>query len=294
MPDSADMGAHRPPTLEGVARQMLERRHFQGEPQVDTLVAAMRERFGAAVEAIVLYGSFTRGQRDTLLDLYVLMEDLSALPRFHRLLAALPPNVYHVNVDGVRAKVAVMTFEQLERGVQRDVAPYFWARFAQPSALVYATGAAARDRFARVVANAAARLYLAAAAAADAPTTSADFWERTFRLTYGAELRSEKASRYRTLYEANPAYFDAVFDALSQTPVGPATSWRARRVMGKTLSFCRLFKSAFTFDDPVDYLLWKIERHSGVRETATPLQHKYPLIFAWPLVWRLYQKGAFR
>ena len=65
-------------------------------------------------------------------------------------------------------------------------------------------------------------------------------------------------------------------------------------MMGKLLSFSRLFKSAFTFDDPVDYLLWKIERHSGVRETATPLQHRYPLIFAWPLVWRLYRKGAFR
>ena len=90
------------------------------------------------------------------------------------------------------------------------------------------------------------------------------------------------------------ARFDAVFDALSHVAVGPATSWRARRVMGKALSVCRLFKSAFTFDDPVDYLLWKIERHSGVRETATPLQRKYPLVFAWPLVWRLYQKGAFR
>ncbi len=290
MPNSAD----RPRTLEAVAHQMLERNHFDAEPQVDALVAAMRERFGDAVDAIVLYGSFTRGQRDTLLDLYVLMSDLRVLPGFHRLLARLPPNVYHVNVDGVRAKVAVMTFEQLERGVQRDVAPYFWARFAQPSAMVYARDDEARSRFVRVVANAAARLYFASAADPDSPEESAAFWEQTFRLTYGAELRSEKESRYRTLYDANPQYFDAIHHALAHQPVGPATSWRARRVMGKLLSFSRLFKSAFTFDDPVDYLLWKIERHSGVRETATPLQHRYPLIFAWPLVWRLYRKGAFR
>jgi predicted nucleotidyltransferase len=273
---------------------MLERNHFDAEPQVDALVAAMRERFGDAVDAIVLYGSFTRGQRDTLLDLYVLMSDLRVLPGFHRLLARLPPNVYHVYVDGVRAKVAVITFEQLERGVQRDVAPYFWARFAQPSAMVYARDDEARSRFVRVVANAAARLYFASAADPDSPEESAAFWEQTFRLTYGAELRSEKESRYRTLYDANPQYFDAIHHALAHQPVGPATSWRARRVMGKLLSFSRLFKSAFTFDDPVDYLLWKIERHSGVRETATPLQHRYPLIFAWPLVWRLYRKGAFR
>lgn len=284
----------RPQTLEEVSSQMLARRQFQGEPQVDALVSAMRRRFGTAVEAIVLYGSFTRGQRDTLLDLYVLLEDLSPLSAFHRLLTRLPPNVYHVNENGVRAKVAVMTFEQLERGVQRDVAPYFWARFAQPCAIVWQRDENARNRFVRLVANAAARLYFAAAASPDAPTTPAAFWEHTFRLTYGAELRSEKESRYRALYEANPGYFDAVFAALSHAPVGPATSWRARRVMGKLLSFSRLFKSAFTFDDPVDYLLWKIERHSGVRETATPLQHRYPLIFAWPVVWRLYRKGAFR
>lgn len=290
MADSAD----RPRTLEDVAHQMLARNHFESEPQVDALVAAMRERFGDAVDAIVLYGSFTRGQRDTLLDLYVLMRDLESLSAFHRFLARLPPTVYQVNVGGVRAKVAVMTFEQLERGVQRDVAPYFWARFAQPSAVVYQRDADVRARFVRLVANAAARLYFASAADPDTPADSGDFWEHTFRLTYGAELRSEKESRYRTLYDANPVYFDAIHHALSHQPVAPTTSWRARRVMGKGLSFSRLFKSAFTFDDPVDYLLWKIERHSGVRETATPLQHKYPLIFAWPLVWRLYRKGAFR
>ena len=290
MPNSAD----RPQTLEAVAHQMLEGNRFTAEPEVDTLVAAMRERFGSAVDAIVLYGSFTRGQRDTLLDLYILMRDLNGLSGFHQLLARLPPNVYQVNVDGIRAKVAVMTFEQLERGVQRDVAPYFWARFAQPTSMVYARDDYARDRFVRVVANAAARLYFASAADPFTPKDSPEFWEQTFRLTYSAELRSEQESRYRSLYEANPGYFDAIHQALAHQPVGPSTSWRARRVMGKLLSFSRLFKSAFTFDDPVDYLLWKIERHSGVQETATPLQHKYPLIFAWPLVWRLYRKGAFR
>ena len=290
MPTSAD----RPQTLEAVAQQMLDRNSFTQAPEVDTLVTAMRERFGSAVDAVILYGSFTRGQRDTLLDLYVLMRDLSSLSGFHQLLAKLPPNVYQVNVEGIRAKVAVMTFEQLERGVQRDVAPYFWARFAQPSSIVYSRDQYAHDRFARLVANAAARLYFASAADLSTPKQSAQFWENTFRLTYSAELRTEHESRYRSLYEANTSYFDAIHHALAHQPVGPSTSWRARRVMGKLLSFCRLFKSAFTFDDPVDYILWKVERHSGVRETATPLQHKYPLIFAWPVVWRLYRKGAFK
>jgi predicted nucleotidyltransferase len=286
--------AQRPPGRETAARRMLDHTSFSNEPQVELLVNAMHNRFGDAVEAIVLYGSFTRGQRDTLLDLYVLLSSLEPLSRWQRLLARLPPNVYHLNVNGVRAKVAVMTFAQLQRGVRRDVSPYFWARFAQPSALVYRRDDEVHNRFTRVVAEAQARLYAAAASAPDVPANAADFWEHTFRLTYGAELRSEKPSRYRMLYDANAEYFDEVHAALATEPVGPATSWRVRRITGKLLSLCRLLKSAFTFEDPVDYLLWKIERHSGVRETATRLQHRHPLLFAWPLVWRLYKKGAFR
>ena len=56
-------------------RQMLDvsnrpqAERYAEDPQVRSLVAAARERFGDAVEAVVLYGSFTRGQKDTLLDL---------------------------------------------------------------------------------------------------------------------------------------------------------------------------------------------------------------------------------
>ncbi len=273
---------------------MLNATRLQAEPQVRALADTLRARFGDAIDAIVLYGSFTRGQRDTLLDLYVLLDDLSALPAAQRILALLPPNVYHVNVDGVRAKVAVMTTAQLERAVSRDVSPYFWARFAQPTAMVYERDPEVHERYVRIVGAAADRLYRAAAAAPETPAYSDAFWVHTFALTYGAELRSEKPSRYRTLYEANAPYFDQLHAVLATRPVGPDTSWRIRALIGKAMSVTRLMKSAFTFDDAVDYLLWKIERHSGVRETATPLQHRFPLLFAWPLVWRLYRKGAFR
>ena len=40
--------ADRPQTLEAVARQMLDRHHFDGKSQVDALVNALRERFGDA------------------------------------------------------------------------------------------------------------------------------------------------------------------------------------------------------------------------------------------------------
>jgi len=56
----------------------------------------------------------------------------------------------------------------------------------------------------------------------------------------------------------------------------------------------RLGKAAFTFNDPLDYVLWKVERHSGIHVEPTALQRRHPLLFAWPLLWRLYRRGGFR
>jgi hypothetical protein len=123
---------------------------------------------------------------------------------------------------------------------------------------------------------------------------SEDFWVHTFSLTYDAELRSERTSRYRALYDANPAYFDALHEAYAGLKHPPQTSWAIRKLAGKTLSVLRICKSSLTFDDPVDYALWKVQRHSGVTVTATERQRRYPLIFAWPLVWQLYRQGALK
>lgn len=274
---------------------MLQRGRYADDPQVSALVGAARQRFGDQVEAIVLYGSFTRGQSDTLLDFYVLLRDLSPLPAWQRVAGRLlAPNVYQLVAGSARAKVAVMTFNALEKAVSSDVTPYFWARFAQPTALVYEASEQVRPRYARAVARAAERLVAAASVDGGSGLPAAEFWEQTFALTYAAELRSERSSRYRALYDANAGYFDALHVALSTRPHPPQTRWAIRRLAGKGLSVLRLLKSALTFDDPVDYALWKVERHSGVAVTATERQRRYPLIFAWPLVWRLYRQGALK
>ena len=71
-------------------------------------------------------------------------------------------------------------------------------------------------------------------------------------------------------------------------------SWGWTIALGKLLSVARLVKGAVTFNDPIDYMLWKIERHSGIRLEASDRQRRYPLLFAWPLAWRLFRLGAFR
>ena len=70
--------------------------------------------------------------------------------------------------------------------------------------------------------------------------------------------------------------------------------WQLSRPIARVLALLRLLKTAFTFGDWLPYAVWKVERHSGVRVEASARQHRFPLIFAWPLVWRLYRMGAFR
>ncbi len=272
-----------------------EEARYVDDPQVRSLVAAAQDRFGDAIEAVVLYGSFTRGEKDTLLDLYILLRDFSPVPGWQGLLGRiLPPNVYQLKTDLCRAKVAVMTFDQLERSIRSDLTPYFWARFAQPTTLVYQADNAVTERYAQLVTNAAERLVAAAAAGGAGMMASEDFWIHAFSLTYATELRSERSSRYRSLYQANAPYFDALHLTYAGLKQPPQTGWAIRKLAGKLLSVLRLCKSSLTFDDPVDYALWKVQRHSGVTVTATERQRRYPLIFAWPLVWRLYRQGALK
>ncbi len=75
---------------------------------------------------------------------------------------------------------------------------------------------------------------------------------------------------------------------------GARRRWRMRRLLGKSLHVLRLMKAAYTFTDGLDYILWKIEKHSGVRATPTPWQRRHPLMAAPALAWRLYRRGAFR
>ena len=70
--------------------------------------------------------------------------------------------------------------------------------------------------------------------------------------------------------------------------------WYRRRIAGRCLHVLRLITNAYTFTDGLDYVLWKIETHSGIRTEPTPWQRRHPLLAAPRLAWRLYRKGAFR
>jgi hypothetical protein len=309
--------------LASLIHQELHALSHQHDPDVARLTAAITTRHGGAVDAVLLYGSYLRGKRDTLLDFYVLLDDLgAALPRGHatgnRL---LPPNVYYLALPAeagrpaVRAKYATMTTAQFAAAMD-DFHGYFWSRFTQPAGLVTARDGAVEGRIVVAVCHAVDTFLRKTVPLLDAPITSEALWQRGFALTYASELRSESGDGVGSLYRQDPGRFDRMLDAYAHQPgaaVTPAPSsggyrpasglagrgraragWALRRVLGKVLSVLRLVKAAGTFDDPLDYLLWKIERHSGIYIQPTERARRHPLIFAWPLLWRLYRRGAFR
>ena len=263
------------------------------DPALAGVLAKLDESYGDGIDAIVLYGSYLRGNAEAMPDLYVLLRQYPLSPRLDRWLGSmLPPNVYVVSDGKLRAKVSVLLTHQLVNAVTADFHPYFWARFVQPCRLIHCRDDEILARLKYIAARSARRL-LNAMGSRDTLTTPEGYWLAVFERTYAAELRSERSGKYGEIYATNRAYYDSLFDARGRGKDRPVL-WRLRQVAGKALSGARILKSVLTFDDPVGYMLWKLERHSGVRIEATERQRRHPLLFAWPLVWRLYREGAFR
>src|SRR5262249_41124953 len=127
--------------------------------------------------------------------------------------------------------------------------------------------------------------------------TAEAVWRRAFEETYRAELRSEGVARAAELVDADVERYRRAA-ALAGNVAGDAeacaAAWRRRRRTSKLLDLARLVKATFTFDGALDYVLWKVKRHSGVVLPVTDWQRRHPLLSAPVLAWRLYRRGAFR
>jgi len=321
--------------LEAITGDCLDARSHREDPAVARLLAEIFRRHGDKVAAVLLYGSYLRGKRDTLIDLYVLLTDLSdALPGRWQALGnrSLPPNVYYLSLPesqpqeaadapeqahsqaAIRAKYATLSLAQFVRGMH-DFHSYFWSRFVQPAGLVFARDETTRARVVAAVVDSVDTFVSRVTPLLAGTFAAAELWRSGFALTYACELRSEHPGGIAALYEHNAGHFDDLlasyanranaavaavpgggYRSKSRRPGGSRAriSWALRRGQGKVLSVLRLVKAAGTFEDPLDYLLWKLERHSGVYIAPTERQRRRPLIFAWGLLWRLYRRGAFR
>ena len=272
--------------------------------------AAMTEhlctQYGDAVDAVLFYGSCLRAasDEDLLMDFYVLIDRYTEVhgPRLMTLFNwLLPPNVYYVEIpfEGrtARAKVAVMTIGQFHRAATRGFTSAIWARFSQPTRLTYVRGQSERETVISALSGAITRMLEAARPVA--PNQNPDaLWITALKHTYGAELRPEPPGRAQEIYEKNKDRYDALATGISHKPRPAALPhhllWLARSLAGKTLNVMRLIKAARTFSGGLDYAVWKMERHSGVKIELSEAERAHPLITGLKLFWKARREGGFK
>jgi hypothetical protein len=285
-------------------------------------------RHGKATAAILFYGScFRKGDAfDGLVDLYVLVDNYRAAYRrrlqavFNRL---LPPNVYYLEVpyNGqiLRGKYTVISLADFQRGSSMDwFHSYIWGRFSQPAGILHVRNEQDAEAVYTALAQSVVTFMTRAIPLVAEQFTARDLWQRGLLFSYRSELRAERPDKLVGLFEAAPQHYEQMtaaaldfipyrIDKLTDAeplryrahiPPRKRTinrwAWRLRFAQGKILSLLRLFKALFTFKGGIDYVLWKIERHSGITVAAAPRLRRYPLVGICVIFWRLYRRGAFR
>jgi hypothetical protein len=288
---------------------------------VTEMAAAIAAKYPGA-RALLYYGSTLRDARleGLMLDFYLIVADYGQafggtwLARANRL---LPPNVFPFEHNGLVAKYAILSevdFARLVSPKTRNVS--VWARFAQPSRLAWVADEAAAESAIDAVARAAPTLLDAARPCLPDSIEPLDMWRQAFALTYAAELRAERAGRAGSVVDADPARYRA-FTAPALAAAGLATHrvndrlvfdrpmssaeraqgkrcWARRRREGKALTLLRLAKASATYAGGIDYLAWKVSRHSGHKVEIKPWQRNWPILGAITLLPRLIARGAVR
>ena len=300
-------------------------------PALRTLIQAVKNRFGSALQAIILYGSCLRSGdlHEGLVDLYAVVDSYRHAYDSHWLRLGnqlLPPNVYYLEVatpEGqVRSKMAVLSMTDFHRGTGPGwFESYLWGRFGQPVKLVYFSRAEVAEQIFSDLMQAAETFLRQALPALPSEGKVTQLWEGALALSYSTELRTERQgragelSRHGTEFlqqitkrlgprlqdclvlqasakQPEILYYQANLSAKSRS-LAP-WRWKLRLIQGKFLSVLRLLKALFTFEGGLDYIAWKLERHSGQNIEIPDKVRRYPLIYIWGLFWKLYRRGIFR
>jgi hypothetical protein len=275
---------------------------------VRAAAAALAARDGGAM-AVLFYGSNLRtGSLDGVLDFYVLRDGSVERGIWPRVGYAELPH------DGalLRIKVATMTLATFARAAAaRTLDTTIWARFVQPSALVWSRDRKAAEQARAAVAAASISAARFAAALGPARGRAEDYWRALFQATYAAEFRVERRGRgdeiiahdrdrYARLlplaWAAGGVAFAVEGETLApsiqaQERAALRRGWARRRRAGKPLNLLRLARAASTFDGAARYGAWKIERHTGVPVPLTPWRERHPILAAPGVLWRVWRAG---
>jgi hypothetical protein len=277
------------------------------DPRVTAMAAAIAALYPGAARAVLFYGSCLREREldGLMLDFYLIVSSYrEAYGRGWYAFAnkLVPPNVFPFEHDGLAAKYAVLSEADFlrENGPEAGTVSV-WARFAQPSRLVWAEDEAAREAAVAAVSRAAPTLYgFALPMVAEAERGDAlAVWRRGFDLTYDSELRAERKGKSVSIVDTEPDRYRRFGEAALPlaSPLSPDKArkrWARFRRKGKAMSVVRLAKATTTFAGGVDYLAWKINRHAGTEIVVKPWQRRWPILGALTLLPRLLRRGAIR
>ena len=273
-------------------------------------VAAYAKRLGeeAGALAVLFYGSNLRtGSLEGVLDFYILLPG----PQRERIWPRVSYREWDHAGERLRAKIATMSLRQFAnaaKGLSHDTT--IWARFVQPSALVWQANEEARAEVTQALCAAAVTAGRLAAVVGPARGTADDYWRALFRATYKAEFRVEKPGRENSILEVNAEHFDGLlpiawnaggmrfkrmnglFEPLPNSAERRRVlKWWSRRArLGKPLNLLRLAKATTTFDGAADYAAWKLQRHTGIALEVTPFRARHPLLAAPGALVELWRK----
>jgi hypothetical protein len=262
--------------------------------------------------AIFLYGSgiTVSAEEDpagVMYDYYVMAPDYRAcFTSFIERMAArlLPPNVYYIESPSdygvLRAKYAVLSADHLDRLVSmKTFHSYFWARFAQPMRVV-AGPEAMRARAVIVVREALATFLRRAAPLAGDAAGWREIWLAGLLASYKSELRAEGGDRAERLVDHMAGWAERTAQAsagrwrrrasgAARRRLLSSLAWRLRSLQGAILSAARLLKATATFKGGIEYIAWKIARHSGIDVGLRDWERRHPFIAAPIVALRYYR-----
>ena len=278
------------------------------DPRVAVMAAAIAAEFAGSARSVLFYGSCLRESAldGLMLDFYLIVSDYRTAYRRRWLALAnrlIPPNVFPFAHGGLAAKYAVLSEADFARSCSLEADnTSVWARFAQPSRLVWTKDEASAEAAVKAIAEAVPTLFtLTIPTMTEGQDDPLAVFRAGFALTYGAELRAERAQRSDSIVDSDPERYRRFGDMVLALGVASRSDrkealrrWRSRQRKGKALTLLRLVKASATFAGGADYLVWKINRHAGTDIALKPWQRRWPLLAAVTLLPRLLKRGAIR
>jgi hypothetical protein len=250
---------------------------------------------------------------------YASLRSHGALRRSPALVAALnawlPPNQVSLrpNSSGrpLLAKCAVISMEALLRETSERRRDHFCAgRLFQPVAVAFVRDGDSAEAVLGALTSAHRITYAWARPFLPIEFDAAAYAHTLLTVSMAAELRPEPAGRADALFESQREYHAAVYATLlaelrdrgelvergggSYALARPAGAWermRARWFFRRSLlrATARWAKYTVTFDDWLEYIVRKAQRHTGQQIVLTERERRWPLLTAWPRVLRYFR-----